>query len=179
MKILRPSALLLTFLVVAGLAAGCGGSNSDASSGSSDANSRDAAQVKFRSCMRKNGVDVPDSPGQGGGGASRDSIDRATLQKAQKACAKYQKQAFGTVSADQRQEFQDAFAKFSSCMREHDVDVPDPGAGGAGGGAPPAGGNRINQDDPKVQAAMKACQSKLPQGGRGGPGAPGGGNGSQ
>jgi hypothetical protein len=165
MHILRPPASLLSLIVVAVLAAGCSGSDSDASSGSSSSsNSRDAAQVKFRSCMRKNGVDIPDSPGQGGG-AGRQDIDRATLQKAQKACQKYQQEAFGDVSGDQREQFQDAFAKFSSCMREHDVDVPDPGAGGSG---PPAGGNRLDQDDPKVKAATKACQDKLPQ--RGGPG---------
>jgi hypothetical protein len=126
--------------------------------------------------MRENGVDLPDSPGEGGGGPGRNDIDRSTLEKAQKACQKYQQEAFGDVSAEQREEFQDAFAKFASCMREHDVDVPDPGAGG--GGPPAGGGNQIDRDDPKVQAAMKACQDQLPQG-RGGPGGPGGGNDGQ
>lgn len=179
MQLLRPSAILLSLAVAAVLASGCGGADSEAKSGSNSANDRDAAQVKFRSCMRKNGVDVPDSPGQGGAGAGRDDIDRAALEKAQKACQKYQKEAFGDVSPDQQEDFQDAFAKFSSCMREHDVDVPDPGTGGGGG--PPAGGNnQIDQDDPKVQAAMKACQDKLPQGGGpGGPGGAGGGNDGQ
>ena len=178
MHILRPSALFLSFAVVAVLAAGCGGADSEATSGSSSANDRDAAQVKFRSCMRENGVDLPDSPGQGSGGPDRNDIDRATLEKAQKACQKYQQEAFGDVSADQREEFQDAFAKFSSCMREHDVEVPDPGAGG--GGPPASGNSQFDRDDPKVQAAMKACQDKLPQGGGpGGPGGPGGGNDGQ
>lgn len=113
--------------------------------------------------MRKNGVDLPDSPGQAGG-AGRNNIDQATLQKAQKACQKYQQQAFGNISADQQQQFRDSFAKFSSCMRQHDVDVPDPGTGGG----PPAGGNQLDQNDPKVKAATKACQDKLPQGGPGG-----------
>jgi hypothetical protein len=176
MQILRPSAIFLTLAVVAVLASGCGGSDSEANSGSNSANDRDVAQVKFRSCMRENGVDLPDSPGQGGGGPGRDDIDRAALEKAQKACQKYQQEAFGDVDPDQREEFQDSFARFSSCMREHDVDVPDPGAGGGG---PPAGGNQIDQDDPKVQAAMKACQDQLPQGGQGGPGGPGGGNDGQ
>jgi pyruvate/2-oxoglutarate dehydrogenase complex dihydrolipoamide acyltransferase (E2) component len=178
MQILRPSAIFLILAVVAVLASGCGGADSEAKSGSNSANERDAAQVKFRSCMRENGVDLPDNPGQGGGGPGRDDIDRAALEKAQKACQKYQKEAFGDVSPDQREEFQDAFAKFSSCMRKHDVDVPDPGAGG--GGPPAGGGNQIDRDDPKVQAAMKACQDQLPQGrGPGGPGGPGGGNDGQ
>ena len=175
MQTLRASAIFLSLAVVAVLASGCGGSDSEADSGSKSANERDAAQVKFRSCMRKNGVDVPDSPGQGGNAPSRDDIDRTALEKAQKACQKYQKEAFGDVSPDQQEEFQDAFAKFSSCMREHDVDVPDRGTGG--GGPPAGGGNQIDQDDPKVQAAMKACQDNLPQGR--GPGGPGGGNDGQ
>jgi pyruvate/2-oxoglutarate dehydrogenase complex dihydrolipoamide acyltransferase (E2) component len=167
MHTLRPPASLLTLAIVAVLAAGCGGSSSDASSSgsSSSSNARDAAQIKFRTCMRKNGVDIPDSPGQGGGVRQQD-VDQATRQKAQKACQKYQKQAFGDVSADQQQQFRDSFAKFSSCMRQHDVDVPDPTSGGGGG--PPAGGNRPDQNDPQVKAATKACQSKLPQGGPGG-----------
>ena len=163
----RLPASVLALVVVTVCAAGCGGSDSSASSGSNSSDARDAAQVKLRSCMRKNGVDIPDSPGQGGGVARQD-IDRATLEKAQKACQKYQREAFGDVSADQQQQFRDAFAKFSSCMRQHDVDVPDPGAGGGG---PPAGGNRLDQSDPKVKAASKACADKLPRGGPGtGPG---------
>ena len=119
--------------------------------------------------MRKNGVDIPDNPGQGGGSApSRNSIDQTALQKAQKACAKYQQQAFGNVSADQQQQFRDALTKFTACMRQHGVEVSDPTS--TTGGGPPAGGNQPDQNDPKVQAATKACQSKLPQGRPGGGG---------
>ena len=131
--------------------------------------SQDAARVKFTQCMRDNGVDIPDNPGQGGGG--RPNIDRTKLQAAAKACQKYQQAAVGTISDAQRQEFQDAFAKFSACMRQNGVDVPDPGSGSG----PPAGGGRLDQSDPKVQAAMKVCQDKLPQRGQGGPGGPAGG----
>ena len=58
--------------------------------------------------------------------------------------------------------------KFAQCMRQHGVDMPDPGTG------PPAKGERrqlFDRNDPTVQAAMKACQSQLPKapgGGRGG-----------
>jgi hypothetical protein len=161
MHILRPPASLLMLVVLAVLAAGCGGSGAAAASdSSSSSDARDAAQVKFRSCMRDNGVNIPDSPGQGGG-AVRQDVDQATLQKAQKACQKYRQQAFGNISADQRQQFRDAFAKFASCMRQHDVDVPDPPAAGAGGGVVVR--NRLDQNDPKVAAATKACASNLPQ----------------
>lgn len=168
MLTLRPPAALLSLMIVAVLAAGCGGSDSAASSESesgsssngSSSNDRDAGQVKFRSCMRENGVDIPDDPGQGGG-AARQDIDQTTLEKAQKACSKYQQEAFGDVSPENQEEFSDSFAKFASCMREHDVDVADPGTGG--GGAPGGGAAQLDQDDPKVQAATEACQDELPQ----------------
>ena len=164
MLITRPRrvfALALISVLAAFVVAGCGSSSS--SSTSSTANSQDAARVKFSQCMRQNGVDIPDSPGQGGGAALQ-NIDRAKLQTAIKACQKYQQAAVGNISPSQRQSFQDAFAKFSSCMRQHGVDLPAPGAGGG----PPAGGGGIDRNDPKTQAAITACRSQLPQ--RGGPG---------
>ena len=63
---------------------------------------------------------------------------------------------------------QDSFQKFSQCMRDNGVDVPDIGSGGGPSRGRPG---RIDQDDPDVQTAPKTCQSKLPQGA----GAPGGG----
>lgn len=173
-------ALLLTLAALPFALAACGGS-SNASSTTSSANAADTARIKFTQCMRSNGVDIPD-PGQagaGGGGGFRQAlrnIDRTKLQAAQKACAKFRTQAFGNITPAQRQAFQDAFTKFAACMRAHGVDLPDPGTGGPGGGgagspaggAPPAGRPRIDRNDPKVQAAQKACQSNLPQGGRGG-----------
>jgi len=83
----------------------------------------------------------------------------------------------------QQTQFRDAALKFAKCMRKHGVDVPDPtftqGAG-PGGGAPAAGGGtgggtgggifgrNLNRNDPKVKAALTACQStfaNLPSGG--------------
>jgi hypothetical protein len=71
--------------------------------------------------------------------------------------------------------------QFAQCMRDHGVDVPDPGTGGGfrlgGGGATPSpgasgspggsGGGRVfNRDDPAFQAAFQACRDKLPNGGQ-------------
>ena len=47
--------------------------------------------------------------------------------------------------------------EFARCMREHDVDLPDPGAGG--GGPVQIGGN--GADVEKIQEAMEACQQFL------------------
>jgi hypothetical protein len=165
----RVTALALMSAFIALVATGCGSSSTD-SAATASTTSQDAARVKFAQCMRDNGVDLPDNPGQGGGGA-RPNIDRTKLQAAAKACQKYQQAAVGDISDAQRQEFQDAFAKFAACMRQNGVDVPDPGSGN---GPPAGGGGQIDRSDPKVQAATKACQDKLPQGGPGGAGGPGG-----
>jgi hypothetical protein len=93
------------------------------------------------------------------------------------ACAKYRTRAFGNITPQQRQEFQDAFVKFSACMRQHGVDLPDPVRGGAARSrqGPARAGARIEKASPTTQAAMKACEDKLPRGGAvrlAGPGAP-------
>ena len=158
-------------MVVALAAAGCGGTSNAASA--TKTTSQDAARIKYTQCLRDNGVNVPDNPAPGQGGRFG-NVDQAKLQKAQTACRKYQQAVVSSITPAQRQAFQDAFAKFSSCMRQHGVDIP----ARTPGQAPPAGGARINRNDPKVQAAQKACQSKLPQGGPGRFGGGGGGGGN-
>ena len=94
-----------------------------------------------------------------------------------------------------------AFKKFQDCLKDNGVTLPDrgqrPGAGQGSGYGPPAGGDGTPPagtdgtpptgtngtppagdaprggfaDNPKFQAAMKACAKLRPQGLRGGPGA--------
>ena len=92
--------------------------------------------------MRRNGVDLAPttSRGSGGGAATRIDGDSAAVRKATQACDKYRKDAFGELTDEQRQEFRDAFAKFSSCMRKQGIEVPAPPA--AGGGSGGGGGRR-------------------------------------
>jgi hypothetical protein len=159
----------------------CGSSGSSGTA-ASDSNARDTARLKLQQCLRDNGVNIP-APGQGQGGAGRVLGNAADRQKVQKAmqgpCKKYQSAAFGNITPQQRQEFQDAFVKFSACMRQNGVNIPTPNfngggaGGGAGGGTQRRGGGLggINRNDPKVKAALQKCQSSLPNGGRfGGPG---------
>jgi hypothetical protein len=163
----------IAILAICGTLAACGSSGEAESSSSPTGSSssagggdQDAGRVRLTQCLRENGVDVPDNAGPGNGGGAA-NIDRDKLQEAMNGpCKKYQTEAVGNISEEDRQEMQDSFQKFAQCMRDNGVDVPDIGSGGG----PPAGGGRIDQDDPDVQAASKKCQSKLPQGGPGGGG---------
>jgi hypothetical protein len=163
----------IVILALCGTLAACG-SSGEAESSSSPAGSsssagggdQDAGRVRLTQCLRENGVDVPDNAGPGSGGGPGD-IDRDKLQEAMNGpCKKYQTEAVGNISEEDRQEMQDSFQKFSQCMRDNGVDVPDIGSGDG----PPAGGGGIDQDDPDVQAAAKKCQGELPQGAPGGGG---------
>lgn len=57
---------------------------------------------------------------------------------------------------------QERALKFSQCMRDHGIDVPDPG-GDTGEGVTFRFDQ--NEDPKKVDAAMKACKQYLPDGG--------------
>src|SRR5689334_13120176 len=53
----------------------------------------------------------------------------------------------------------EAMRQFAQCMRDHGVDVPDPGSDSGGGGV------RITTSDgSKTEEAMQACQHLMPAG---------------
>jgi hypothetical protein len=144
--------------------AACGDAGGDGTATTSAAD-RDAARLRFEQCMRRNGVDLgpTTSRASGSGAATRIDRDSAAVRAATQKCAKYRTAAFGEITDEQRQEFRDAFAKFSSCMRKQGVDVPaPPAAGGGSGGAGAIVRQRIDSS-PKSRAAMEACRKNLPQ----------------
>ena len=53
--------------------------------------------------------------------------------------------------------------KFSKCMREHGIDMPDPQRVGTGGIK--LTGGRMNFNDPKMKTAQNACQKYMQIGG--------------
>jgi hypothetical protein len=55
---------------------------------------------------------------------------------------------------------QQAALAFARCMRQHGVNIPDPGASG---GLDLRG---FNSDSPKFKAAQQACQQYTPNGGK-------------
>jgi hypothetical protein len=170
-------------LALAGSACGLPGSPAAKASPHADPYKQALA---FSQCMRAHGVpDFPD-PQQGNGGVvsqvigNGGSLDPASaqFQTAQNACKKYLPTNVGggngPSAADRR-----ALLAFAACMRTHGVpDFPDPnfssggggvvigsgpGSPGSGSGNPPAD---VRPDSPQFQAAMAACQSKLPKGGQ-------------
>ena len=136
--------------------------------------------------MRQHGVNIPDPTGNGGPPPGAGGIDRNSpqFQAAIKVCGKNLRGAFGNVTPAQRQQFQAAMLKFAQCLRSQGLNVQDPQFNASGsptsrppgdGGGGPGGFLRgLDRNDPKTQAAMKACQASLPQrpGGGAGPGAP-------
>ena len=70
--------------------------------------------------------------------------------------------AGSTTQSDAEQDPQEAALKWARCMREHGVDVPDPQVGSGGRLTVRAGtGRRLDRDNTKFQAAIKACGSPL------------------
>jgi hypothetical protein len=163
-------------LSLAGLAvalAACGGG--DPAAAEADAATKaEAARLRFERCLRENGVEIKTSDG---GRRTQVRVDETKDRAAMQKCRKYQLAAFGAITPEQRQEFEDAATKFAACMRQHGVDLPDPVRGGAARSrqGPARAGARIEKASPTTQAAMKACEDKLPRGGAvrlAGPGAP-------
>ena len=173
---MRPTSILagkaIGLVSLAGVAvtlAACGGGEPAAAEGDAAAKA-EAARVRLEQCLRKNGVEVESSDG---GRRTLMRVDDAKARTAMQKCRKFQQEAFGSITPEQRQEFRDAFTTFAACMREHGVDLPDPVVGGGGPevrrGAAGARA-RVDRASPKTQAAMKACEDKLPRNGPGGGG---------
>lgn len=152
--------------ILAALVAGACGGSSAASSTTTTTVDPEQAMLDFAKCMREHGVDMPD-PETDGGGRGRvqfnaEAGQEDTVEAAHKACEKYMQAAGpGSMSAENRQKFQDAMVAFARCMRSHGIDMPDPDMTGGGGiimRARP--GERMPEDDPEFSAAEKECRAE-------------------
>ena len=151
------------------LIAGCGQAKSAAATTPSSSSPAGSSITAYLTCLRQHGVNVPTARPTvrptarptGGFGA-----DSATMQKARQACASLRPAGgFGG-------RFAAAFQAFRTCMASHGATIPatrptappSPPASPPASGGPRAGRflNGLNPNDPKVAAALKACQSKLP-----------------
>ncbi|MFA1538777.1 hypothetical protein [Actinomadura monticuli] len=140
--------------------ASAGGVKASASASPSASLSAEDAQLRFARCMRENGVDVPD-PGSGDQKAMRlgKGTDRTKLQGALEKCRQWL-QAGGMMPDLKDPKVRDQYVKFAQCMREHGVDIPDPG---------PDGQVRLPTgeiDRGALQKAREACRADLPGAGR-------------
>jgi hypothetical protein len=174
-------------LVACGSSDNGSSSASGASTGSSGGNAtRNADFQKFQQCLKDNGVALPNrarggsnaappntgQPPQGGGQGgffSRQNSD-PKVAKAMQACAKYRPQGrgpggYGKGSGNRPQTNIAAFKPYLTCLKDQGLDVKVSDGFNALRG--------LKASDPKVQAAFKACQSKLPQRPGGSSAAPG------
>jgi len=160
--------ILLAALAASAVAA-CGGQSPTSSSGGPSTKGPDAktkkALLQYAQCMRDHGVDMADPNFSGGrvtmrsGGPGSDTSPQK-MQAAQKACAKYQAQIKPpAMSASQKADFKKKALANAQCMRDHGItNFPDPIFDNNGGASIRIGKNAgIDPQDPKFQAAQKAC----------------------
>jgi hypothetical protein len=162
-------------------------SSTTRSASSGQSGTRNADFQKFQQCLKDNGVTLP-SRGQGGGsnaappntdggsttappngqppqgggygggpgGFGGQNADPKT-QKAMQACAKYRPQGTfrgGNGNGAPQQNVR-AFTAYLTCLKDKGLDVKVSDGFNAL--------RDLKSSDPKVQAALKACQSKIPQ----------------
>ncbi len=173
----RIRSLTFATCLVAAALAGCGGGDESddqprtpagGSSGGVTARGGQAlidAQAAMARCMRRQGIDFPD-PGAGRGiefDPAKQGIDRRRLRAAEGKCARHRRaiaEAAPRLSAGEQQQARDLTLRYARCMREHGASVPDPRAGGEGGGTAvevPAGA----KSDPAFQRAARKCEGIL------------------
>jgi hypothetical protein len=162
---------ILLLVLAATVVAACGGDPTTAGGpkGVSQAKAQ-KAMLDYAQCMRDHGVDMPDPQFSGNGGfrvqqrGPKGGADPDKLRSADGACAHFRDSIKPPAqSAAQQSEFRKAALANAQCMREHGVDMPDPQFD-ANGGARIELKGKVNPDDPKFQAAQKACQKTLPGG---------------
>jgi hypothetical protein len=172
-------AVAVVATVVAVALAGCGkpAGAAGASPAASSRAATEAQQLKFTQCMRAHGATVQDAqPNTSGGGSFQingNGADKGSMDAAMQACSKYLPKAGGPpADPAQRQQMLDRALKFSQCMRQHGVNMPDPQMSSDGNGIMMQGGpNGVDPSSQQFQTAQKACEQYFgPPGSKGGQG---------
>ncbi|MFI6085753.1 hypothetical protein ACIBBB_33240 [Streptomyces sp. NPDC051217] len=159
------------------LLSGCSSSSTDAASSSASASDGAQDMDAYRQCLEEQGVTLPggrpggrpsdrpsgrpsDRPsgaaGNGGGGGfgGGQSAD-PEFQKAEEACASLRPQGGGGGGGNADAS---AVAAFTSCMKDHGVELPSASPGSEGDVV-----DGLNTADTKTAAAYTACEDLLPQ----------------
>ncbi|GAA3446674.1 hypothetical protein [Planomonospora venezuelensis] len=162
---LLPAAALLALALTAcsgsepggdGVASAAGGTAKPTASASSSAPADpQEAQLKFAQCMREHGVDMEDPDGSGRVRIKAGPGDQAETEKAMKECQPLMENAVKDRGPQSPQD-RDRMLKYAQCMREHGVDMPDPG---------PDGRMQLRLtpgNEQKLEEAEEACREFAP-----------------
>lgn len=194
---LRLPIAVLTAAAAALVLVACGGGSSSSGTSTTSASatkpngSRSGGFAALRTCLQKEGINLPSAPsgGNGSGGPPNggaggfklpEEVSRSKFQEAIKKCGG------GGFPGGRRPGFDSATAraaltKYATCMRESGVNLPAPNTGGKG---PIFDTKGIDTSSATFKNAQKKCQSVLKGAfGAGGAGAgggppPGGGEGA-
>jgi hypothetical protein len=164
--------IVVAFAATTSLAvAACGAGKSPSSSAGPSSKGPDAATkqalLQYAQCMREHGVDMKDPNFSGGrvemssGGPGEKQLSPTAMRRAQSACQKYQAKVKPPAMSDaDKAKFKKAALANAQCMRAHGItNFPDPTFDANGGAQIKLGkAAGIDPQDPKFQAAAKACQ---------------------
>jgi hypothetical protein len=146
--------------------AACGSASKSSTSSTTTAAAGDR-RAQFAACMKKQGFNLPQRPpggrpggapggvpgfGFGGGGNAGDPKFQAALRK----CGANFSGRRRAISPAMKT----ALPKFVACVRKNGYNLPDANTSGNG---PVFDPSKVNQTDPKFQAAARKCQSLLPR----------------
>ncbi|MFF3066240.1 hypothetical protein ACFVQ3_16995 [Oerskovia sp. NPDC057915] len=114
---------------------------------------RDDMARKFASCMRDNGVDMPDPDTDGGLSMASGTVEAGSMDEmdaAFEACREFMPN--GGEPMKMTPEDLETQREFAKCMREHGVDMPDPDPNGGMTGA-----LELPEDMEAFDTALEAC----------------------
>lgn len=156
---------VLAGIAVVAAVAGCG-SGGDGNASGSTPGGDDKAELAFAKCMRAAGINVSDPDGSGrvqirikaspGHEFSPEKVGQATND-----CRKKTGGGPRQPTAAEQTEMRDRALKFSQCMREHGIDMPDPKFEG-GGIAMSVGRGKIDPESSVFKRAAQACERFQP-----------------
>lgn len=152
------AALALFASACSGSGSGSGaksGSDTNASDGKKSADTAADKALKFRKCLRDNGLAVAEpKPGEDPRGMTiGNNGTEASMKKAMDACRQFSANPSGEIS----QADKDKALKFAQCMRKNGVNMPDPVYGG--GGAMKAMPAPQGAEAEKFEKANKLCSA--------------------
>ena len=162
----RASSALVAATAVAVFVVGCG-SGSPTSGPSLDSAADDHARLEFASCMRANGVDVPDpSHRPGHSGLWFEPLDGVIGTQAYRTCVHYLARIIATKETGARAEtatLRVSLVRYAQCMRTHGIPMLDPTPEGALSlGNVPGISSGVGRYTPQFHSADAACRHLLP-----------------